>query len=149
MAIIEIIGLSKTNLNKPIYEIPSISQKMKSKMNTYKFWGTIFLLPQLIGLWALPWLYDMNITDFSKSLASIIIIGMLIRWIGFIFNNKSFIGKWFVIFSISIPVLSVFWFIHSISAVPSYLVSEAYSIGFFITLISSIIFVILTFKLNK
>ncbi len=148
-AIIESTFSTNTVLNKPNYEIPSISQKMKSKMNTFKFWGTIFLLPQLIGLWGLPWLYDMNITDFSKSLASIIIIGMTIRWIGFIFKNNSFIGKWFVIFSISIPILSVFWFIHSISAVPSHLVSEAYSIGFFITLISSIIFVFLTFKLNK
>jgi len=149
ISILEFTNSVKLNINKPNYDIPSISKKMKNKINTYKLWGTIFLFPQLIGLWGMPWLFYMNATDFSKSLATIIILGLCIRWSIFIFKAKSFIGGCFKIFSLSIPVLSIFWFFNSMQAVPSQLASEAYNIGFFMTLISSVIFVILTFKLNK
>jgi len=155
IAIIEEIGLSKTNLNKTIYVIPSISQKMKSKINTYKFWGTIFLLPQLIGLLGMDW-YFSGVTEasyfWSKSFAFFIVIGLFIRWLIFLFKKNSFIGKWFVFFSISIPVLTVIWVFHLLGWASDYdelFYNISLGAGFYITLVSSIIFVILTFRLNK
>ena len=155
IAIIESAFSTKTGLNKPNYEIPPISQKMKSKMNTYKLWGTIFLLPQLIGLWTMSW-YFSGITEashfFSKALASIIIVGLCIRWGIFIFKTKSIIGVLFKIFSLSIPVLTIIWLLHLLGWVSGYSdLRNNFSLesGFYLTLVSSMIFVILTFKLNK
>ena len=155
ISILEFTNSVKLNINKPNYDIPSISKKMKNKINTYKLWGTIFLLPQLIGLWTMSW-YFSGTTEashfFSKALASIIIVGLCIRWGIFIFKTKSIIGVLFKIFSLSIPILTIIWLLHLLGWVSGYSdLRNNFSLesGFYLTLVSSIIFVILTFKLNK